>query len=314
MAEGVKSPLLTACTDGRSIPGMLGEPIPSTRERPELTVVGTGIVCVAHTTPQARDAIAAADKVLYYVVDDESEAWIRGLNGSAESLAALYNVSGAFVDRYVAMAAEAVAWLRRGADVCLAFYGHPGVLVLPASLAVARARAEGFPARLLPGISAEDCLFADLGVDPGFVGCQSFEATDFLVYRRQFDPSSLLILWQIGALGRTRPEDPPDDRALQLVVDRLRPRYGVRHEILLYVAASDAAGGHQAARLPLGALPHAEVHPVATLCVPPGVRRRPDRRALARLGADSDVLWKERLAELVGAQARATSSSSASST
>jgi len=34
---------------------------------------------------------------------------------------------------------------------------------------------------MLPGISAEDCLFADIGVDPGIYGCQSFEATDLFV-------------------------------------------------------------------------------------------------------------------------------------
>jgi hypothetical protein len=37
---------------------------------------------------------------------------------------------------------------------------------------------------MLPGISAEDCLFADLGIDPGIYGCQSYEATDFLANGR----------------------------------------------------------------------------------------------------------------------------------
>ena len=49
---------------------------------------------------------------------------------------------------------------------------------------------EGFNAQMLAGISAEDCLFADLGLDPGKNGCQSFEATDFLIRRRQFEPTS----------------------------------------------------------------------------------------------------------------------------
>jgi hypothetical protein len=34
---------------------------------------------------------------------------------------------------------------------------------------------------MLPAVSAEDCLFADLGVDPGAAGCQSHEAADFLI-------------------------------------------------------------------------------------------------------------------------------------
>jgi len=38
---------------------------------------------------------------------------------------------------------------------------------------------------MLPGISAEECLFADRGIDPAQTGACSFEATDFLVHHRQ---------------------------------------------------------------------------------------------------------------------------------
>jgi hypothetical protein len=46
---------------------------------------------------------------------------------------------------------------------------------------------EGFLACMLPGISAEDCLFAEFGIAPSENGCQSFEVTDFLGYKRKFD-------------------------------------------------------------------------------------------------------------------------------
>ena len=81
------------------------------------------------------------------------------------------------------------------------FYGHQRVFVHPGHESIRRAHMEGFPACMLPGISAEDCLFAELGIDPSKNGCQSFEATDFLVYKRKFDNRSSLILWQIGANG-----------------------------------------------------------------------------------------------------------------
>jgi hypothetical protein len=92
-------------------------------------------------------------------------------------------------------------YLREGLNVCVVYYGHPGVFVMPSHDSIRQARAAGFEAIMLPGISAEDCLFADLGIDPGRIGCQSFEATDFLVNRRKFDTSSHLILWQIGVIG-----------------------------------------------------------------------------------------------------------------
>src|SRR2546429_6584747 len=54
-----------------------------------------------------------------------------------------------------------------------------------------QAREEGFEAEMLPAVSAEDCLFADLGVDPGDEGCQSFEATSFLLFRSEEHTSEL---------------------------------------------------------------------------------------------------------------------------
>ena len=91
--------------------------------------------------------------------------------------------------------------VRAGKRVCAAFYGHPGVFVLPSHEAVSRARAEGFDASMQPGVSAEDCLVADLGVDPGVNGLQSYEAGDFLRRRPATEPTTALVLWQIGVVG-----------------------------------------------------------------------------------------------------------------
>jgi len=91
---------------------------------------------------------------------------------------------------------------------------------------------------MLPGISAEDCLFADLGIDPGIYGCQSFEATDFLANRRVSDPRSSLILWQIGVLGdSTFKTFAYDTSAMPLLVERLLQLYPASHPIYLYEAA-----------------------------------------------------------------------------
>ncbi len=50
----------------------------------------------------------------------------------------------------------------------------------------------------MPGISAEDCFYADMGVDPGKVGSQHFEVIQFMFYKRKVDPSAYLILRQVG--------------------------------------------------------------------------------------------------------------------
>ena len=50
----------------------------------------------------------------------------------------------------------------------------------------------------MPGISAEDCFYADMGVDPGNEGSQHFEVIQFMFYKRKVDPSAYLILRQVG--------------------------------------------------------------------------------------------------------------------
>jgi hypothetical protein len=124
---------------------------------------------------------------------------------------------------------------------------------------------------MLPGISAEDCLFADVGIDPGENGCQSFEATDFLACRRRFDPSSELILWQVGVLGESnvrrgmtcRPE------RLKVLIDHLRRHYPARHRVVLYEAAPFPICDPVIKRVPLGSLEKHTIQPMTTLYVPP---------------------------------------------
>src|SRR5205814_145574 len=145
--------------------------------RGSLTVVGTGIRAGLHLTPEAREAFVGAEVALYLVADVVAESWVRELNPNARSLHDHYRLGVPRQDIYDRMTETILAEVRSGADVCVAFYGHPGVFVYPSHAAIARARVDGFSARMLPAVSAEDCLFADLGVDPGTTGCQSYEAT-----------------------------------------------------------------------------------------------------------------------------------------
>jgi hypothetical protein len=91
---------------------------------------------------------------------------------------------------------------------------------------------------MLPGISAEDCLFADLGIDPGELGCQSFEATYFLINRRKFDTSSHLILWQIGVIGDISYDPYRDNKlGLHILANYLQKYYDHDYEVYIYQAS-----------------------------------------------------------------------------
>jgi hypothetical protein len=252
-----------------------------------LVVVGTGIRIVGQLTMEAISWMKQADKVLYVVADSVSIATIEHLNPrGAESLAGLYAEGLPRMVTYQAMAERALACVRAGMLTCVASYGHPGVLAYPFHEAVRRVRAEGFDARMLPAVSAEDCLFADLGIDPATHGCQSYEATDFLLHSRTIDPTAALILWQVGVVGDPMYRQGGYDRsALPLLVGRLCQFYPPDHVCHAYEAATHPGCEPVIRATTIQDLPGAPLSAMTTLYIPPARAAIPDPIIASRIGA-----------------------------
>lgn len=251
-------------------------------KRGSLLVVGTGINGVGQTTLEAVDAMERAEMLFYCVVEPTTRLWIQQLNPSAVSLSDLYEEGKKRSKTYAEMTERLVTAVRSGRRVCVAFYGHPGVLVESTHAAIRRLRREGYSARMLPGVSADGCLYADLRLNPGENGVQSFEATDFLLSRRRFDPTSGLILWQIGVLGESvsqRGLKCRPDR-LQTLAQALGRHYPAQHLLVLYYAATFPANAPVVRRLRLDRLHRAVIRPMAMLYVPPLPQRPLDPRII----------------------------------
>jgi precorrin-6B methylase 1 len=209
------------------------------RRRGSLIVVGTGIEAIGQVTLAAEGAIRAADIVLYVVSDVLTSDWIVSLNPAAESMFSLYAAGRDRVTTYQLMVERIMSEVRGGRCVCAAFYGHPGMAATASHRAIAQARAEGYSARMQPGVSALDCLVCDLGIDLGSTGFQSYEATRFLAYRRHVNPFCPLILWQIGGVGIVTYEPNTYGRkGYDALTDALSEIYGPEHEVTLYEAAA----------------------------------------------------------------------------
>ena len=249
-----------------------------------LVVVGTGIRIAGQLTEEALLAIRTAEKLFYLVNDGPSGARLAALNPSAESLEHLFAVGKARRQSYEEIVEHVLSVVREGRAVCLAFYGHPGVFCTPGHEAVRRARGEGLRARMLPGISAHDSLIADLGLDPGD-GCQTFEATRFLVHAPTFDRRVPLVLWQIGNMGRKdfAPEEVSTGGGLGVLAAFLGERYGLEHEVLVYWAALLPGAEPVVQRMMIEDLRTARVDSMATLYVPPVSGPEPDPGLQARL-------------------------------
>ena len=238
--------------------------------RGSLVVIGTGIRTVGHMTVESLAWISIADIVFYLVADPVAEAVIRELNPGAVSLRGHYGEGVPRSKSYEAMIEEIMGSVRDGKRTVAAFYGHPGVFAFPSHESVRRARREGYLGFMLPGISAEDCLFADLGVDPAVNGCQSYEATDFLLHDRIIDNSSQLVLWQVGVVGDwTYRAAGYDLKAFPMLIGRLQSLYGYWHEVMLYQAAIFPGVLPTIIRIALGHLTTEYVNAGTTMYVPP---------------------------------------------
>jgi hypothetical protein len=122
---------------------------------------------------------------------------------------------------------------------------------------------------MLAGISCEDQMYSDLGIDPGSSGCQTYEATSFLIYRFRFEPSAALVLLQIGVLGEAIWPPTSDRSRLQVLVEHLQRHYSPEHEVIIYEASPDPDQQPRIARVSLSRLGEMDVSASSTLYIPP---------------------------------------------
>ena len=241
----------------------------------------------SHLTPLARSHIEKSDVVFAVMSDGIVEKWLSEMHADVRSLQPLYREGKSRAQTYREMVETMLAEVRAGKRVCGAFYGHPGVFAWPPHKAIEVARREGFRAHMEPGISAEDCLYADLGIDPGKFGCQHYEASQLLFYKRRLDLSAYLILWQVGVVG---------DQSLarfatgavyrQVLVDLLEQHgYPWDHGVVVYRAPTLPILPARIERIALAHLPQFDIELEDTIVLPPAKALEPNLAVRARLDA-----------------------------
>lgn len=240
----------------------------------------------SHITPLSRSYIENADIVFAAVSDGIVELWLERMNPNVRSLQPLYREGKSRRETYREMVEAMLVEVRAGKKVCGAFYGHPGVFAWPPHKAIQEARREGFAAHMEPGVSAEDCLYADLGIDPATYGCQHYEASQFMFYERSIDPSAYLILWQVGVAGdQSFKRFETGSSYRQVLVDLLCRDYSPDHTVTIYTAATLPTERCDIQTLPLASLAHVPVSLHATVVIPPSRPLKPNHAVRERLAA-----------------------------
>lgn len=234
-----------------------------------LVVVGSGIQFGRHASERTLSEIQQA-QVVFCLADPFALAMITRLRPDTINLGAYYATGQDRRVTYRQIDAAIMGEVRAGKAVCAVFYGHPGVFADVPHQVIRKVRAEGMIARMEPGISAEACLYADLGIDPGQRGVQSLEATHFLAYDRQLDTQGTVLLWQVALAGDwscTRLDADPD--GLRTLVEKLLRWYPPDHEVILYEAAQLPIDSFRAEHLRLRDLPDARYQEFTTLVISP---------------------------------------------
>ena len=254
-----------------------------------LVVVGSGIQFGRHVSERTLSEIREAG-VVFCLVDPFALGMIHGFRPDAINLGVYYGQGKDRRQTYREIGDAIMAEVEAGQRVCTVFYGHPGVFADVPHDVMRRTRALGLPARMEPGISAEACLYADLGLDPGQRGVQSLEATHFLIHDRVLDTAALVLLWQVtlaGDLSCTRLHADPD--GLEALVQKLLRWYPADHEVVLYEAAQLPIDSPRIERLALRDLPRAHYEEYTTLAIPPLDRPRAEVGARERVAGSGSA-------------------------
>jgi precorrin-6B methylase 1 len=262
-------------------------PVSNETSRGSLACVGMGMTLGSHLTPLARDHIEQADVVFAALSDHIVELWLQRMNPDVRSLQPHYAEGKPRSKTYQEWVDLMMAEVRAGKRVCAVFYGHPGIFAWSPHKAIEVARAEGFQAHMEPGISADDCLYADLGIDPGRFGCQHFEASQLLFYEHRLNPAGYLVLWQVALVGdgsMTRFHTGQSYR--QVLVDRLSQDYPLDHEVIIYHGATLPIEQPRTRCIALRDLPGTTLTSQETVVLPPAMPLK------------SNAAMRERLAEL----------------
>ncbi|HEY7147184.1 MAG TPA: SAM-dependent methyltransferase [Streptosporangiaceae bacterium] len=261
---------------------------PESAGRGRLTIVGSGIDA-AGFTGAAEQAIDEADRVFYCVADPATQLWIRERRPDAYDLYVLYEDTKPRYHTYVQMSEAMLHYVRRGENVAAVFYGHPGVFALSTHRALRIARRERHEATMQAGVSALDCLCADLSVDPSYPGMATFEATEMMLRGRVPDPTLHVVLWQVGVIGeqgyRRRGFT---NTKFPLLIEYLQRFYPAGAPVVHYIAARYPTLPPVIEDYTLADLAKprnfARINGISTLYIPPVAGARQDPEMAARLG------------------------------
>lgn len=197
----------------------------------EIRIVGTGPGPLHLLTPAARDALLAANRVLFRMSGLPVYRWLEAEGKELLSFDSLYGLPGvAYHEIYQFIAGAVVREATRRGDATYALPGNPMVFERTTPLVLELARSQGITTRVVPGMSFLELLYSELEVDPAAgVTITVPSALDQL--EAGAAPKTALVLPLIGQTRR--PEPVGAESNVCLVQKRLLTLYPASHVVSL---------------------------------------------------------------------------------
>lgn len=253
----------------------------------DITIVGLGVLNVDQVTYETERAIRRSKEVLYVDTGVATRAFLQNLCPKVTSLyETSYCDAGCRLGSYDRMAVAVIEAALDHPPVTFAMGGHPIVGAEAPFLIHEMARLLGLKVLTLPGISAMDCMFAELMIDPCVDGLQMYEATDLLLRRHPLLPEVPALIWQIGVVEtRLHSQRRSKPSRFDLFIAHVLQFYPPGHRVTAYFASQHPLMRSQILRFPIGEIgEYAEqLHAGFTLFIPV---------ARVRPIADQDLLSK----------------------
>lgn len=238
----------------------------------DIYLVGLGIVSTLQITRETEQTLRLCKEVFFLHSEPSIvHKYIRELCPDVTDLHSLYEVNVQREKAYYKMVETVIDAAKKNPPVALALYGNPVVFVTPTQLIMEIADKLGLKVKMLPGISAFDCMLVDLDVDPS-QGTLIYEANDMLLHKRELHPDMHCFIWQVGGV-----ESETYSTAINLPSRFLRLKkyllqyYPQEHEGVIITCATNPAVDAKLTRVKLGELETepVQMHAGATLYIPP---------------------------------------------
>lgn len=228
-------------------------------------------------TIEVKNAIESSDCVMFLVNEPAIKHWIQNNSKNYISLDDVYFSHKNRKDSYAEIERCIIEMSQNYKQSCFVTYGHP-LFLSSSALNVAKKlknNIDSAEVTIMPGVSSLDCLFCDMEIDPGSNGLQAYEATDMLLYDKDFNINTDLVIWQIGVMAINEPiKDTTkinsliNKKALSLLQIKLSEKYNQDQIIFLHVASIYPGIKSQIDKVELKDLTSISINRLATAYIP----------------------------------------------